>query len=103
MLTGNANVYNDGFFIPVEDLTLLSENDYTTLSHPEFPRYSVRMKKSTDFCDTTVKYVVFATTPIINLDSDFSFLVHTQATSILRPDIYSFTFSRVEMTQIRTM
>lgn len=50
---------NDGLFTPVEHLGALSETQFTTLSHPVFPNYSVRIKKSSDFCDTTVKSVRF--------------------------------------------
>jgi cathepsin A (carboxypeptidase C) len=46
--------YNDGLFSPAEDLSILSESEFTTLGHPAFPRYSVRVKKSS-FCDETVK------------------------------------------------
>ncbi|KAF8972465.1 serine carboxypeptidase [Flammula alnicola] len=52
---GGYQSYNDGLFTPAEDLSVLSESEFTTLGHPAFPRYSVRMKKSSDFCDTTVK------------------------------------------------
>jgi hypothetical protein len=48
--------YDDGLFTPVEHLGVLSETQFTTLSHPVFPNYSVRIKKSSDFCDGTVKY-----------------------------------------------
>lgn len=47
--------YDNGLFTPAEDLTALSTTAFTTLGHPAFPRYSVRIKKSSDFCDTTVK------------------------------------------------
>ncbi|KAH9487335.1 Carboxypeptidase Y-like protein A [Psilocybe cubensis] len=50
----NHGQYNEGLFTPAEDLSILSETEFTTLSHPEFPRYSVRVKKS-QFCDETVK------------------------------------------------
>ena len=46
--------YDTGLFNPVEDLGLLSTADYTTLGHPLFPNYDVRIKKS-DFCDGTVR------------------------------------------------
>ncbi|KAF9242675.1 serine carboxypeptidase [Melanogaster broomeanus] len=45
--------YDDGLFTPVEHLSTLSVDAFTTLSHPVFPNYSVRIKKS-DFCDGTV-------------------------------------------------
>jgi hypothetical protein len=50
---GNVN-YADGLFTPVESLSSLSDNAFTTMGHPFFPRYSVRIKKS-QFCDKTVK------------------------------------------------
>ncbi|CCM00613.1 uncharacterized protein FIBRA_02649 [Fibroporia radiculosa] len=49
----NFQSYDAGLFTPLEDLSLLSKTDFTTLSHPLFPNYSVRIKKS-DFCDETV-------------------------------------------------
>ncbi|KAG6873261.1 hypothetical protein C0995_001035 [Termitomyces sp. Mi166 len=42
--------YDDGLFTPVEDLSALSQNEYTLLGHPTFPAHSVRIKK-TKFCD----------------------------------------------------
>ncbi|KAA1475365.1 alpha/beta-hydrolase [Dentipellis sp. KUC8613] len=45
--------YDEGLFNPVESLGVLSTSEFTTLSHPLFPKYSARIKKS-DFCDTTV-------------------------------------------------
>ena len=46
--------YDAGLFAPFEDLGLLSASEYTTLGHPAFPNYNVRIKKS-DFCDGTVQ------------------------------------------------
>ena len=48
--------YDDGLFSPVEDLGVLSVSEFTTLGHPLFPDYNVRIKKS-DFCDGTVRQV----------------------------------------------
>ncbi|KAF8880906.1 serine carboxypeptidase [Gymnopilus junonius] len=45
--------YADGLFTPVESLSSLSTSEFTSLGHPFFPHYSVRVKKS-DFCDGTV-------------------------------------------------
>ncbi|KAH7885523.1 Alpha/Beta hydrolase protein [Phlebopus sp. FC_14] len=45
--------YDDGLFTPVEHLSALSADRFTTLSHPVFPKYNVRIKKS-GFCDGTV-------------------------------------------------
>jgi cathepsin A (carboxypeptidase C) len=50
----NSQAYDDGLFNPVEDLSILSEAEFTTLSHPAFPRHGVRIKKSS-FCDATVQ------------------------------------------------
>ena len=47
--------YDDGLFAPLEDLNLLSADSFTTLTHPVFPKHSIRIKKSSDFCDGTVK------------------------------------------------
>lgn len=51
------NNYDDGLFSPMEDLGLLSASQFTTLGHPLFPDYNVRIKKS-DFCDGTVRSVL---------------------------------------------
>ncbi len=48
--------YDTGLFWPLEDLGLLSSTEFTTLGHPKFPKYGVRIKKS-DFCDGTVRRV----------------------------------------------
>ncbi|THH23117.1 hypothetical protein EUX98_g8062 [Antrodiella citrinella] len=45
-----------GLFSPVGDLNALSASEFTTLSHPAFPRHSVRVKKS-HFCDGNVRVV----------------------------------------------
>ncbi|KAJ3521507.1 hypothetical protein NM688_g9008 [Phlebia brevispora] len=48
------DAYDAELFSPLEDLGLLSTTEYTTLEHPVFPKYAVRIKKS-DFCDGTVR------------------------------------------------
>ena len=45
-----ASQYDAGLFTPFEDLHALSASAYTTLKHPTFPAYSVRIKES-HFCD----------------------------------------------------
>ena len=50
----DSQAYDHGLFSPVEDFSILSETEFTTLSHPFFPRHSVRVKKSS-FCDATVQ------------------------------------------------
>lgn len=49
--------YDGVLFTPFEQFGALSEVQFTTLGHPVFPHYSVRIKKSSDFCDGTVKRV----------------------------------------------
>ena len=49
--------YDAGLFTPVENLGVLSTTEFTTLAHPAFPKYNVRIKKS-DFCDGTVRCVI---------------------------------------------
>ncbi|TFK28424.1 carboxypeptidase Y [Coprinopsis marcescibilis] len=51
---GAAKNYDDGLFSPFSDLSALSATEYTTLRHPVFPKHSVRVKRTTDWCDTTV-------------------------------------------------
>ncbi|THH00821.1 hypothetical protein EW026_g1775 [Hermanssonia centrifuga] len=46
--------YDAQLFRPFEELSLLSNTEFTTLNHPAFPKYDVRIKKS-DFCDGTVR------------------------------------------------
>lgn len=46
--------YDAELFAPLEDLSLLSTTEFTTLGHPAFPKYDVRIKKS-NFCDGTVR------------------------------------------------
>ena len=52
--------YDHGLFTPIEDLSVLSETTFTTLRHPIFPKYSVRIKKSS-FCHE-VKCVILKLT-----------------------------------------
>jgi len=52
--------YDDGLFTPLEDFSLLSESQFTTLFHPAFPKYGVRVKKAPRaFCDETVGFVLY--------------------------------------------
>ena len=44
--------YDAGLFTPLEDLSALSTSEFTTLRHPAFPEYGVRIKQS-HFCETT--------------------------------------------------
>ena len=46
-------MYDEGLFTPVEELNILSASAFTTLQHPAFPNYEVRIKKS-NWCDGTV-------------------------------------------------
>lgn len=93
-------LYNHDLFSPVEDLSNLSENGFTTLAHPAFPRYNVRMKK-TSFCDETVKYASsFAQLGSNNRHSYIS--VHIQVTLILKLVICSSISLRAGTTPTRT-
>ncbi|KAJ7825180.1 serine carboxypeptidase [Mycena olivaceomarginata] len=49
-----VSAYDEGLFTPMEDMSALSETTFSVLSHPVFPNYNVRIKKSS-FCDNTVK------------------------------------------------
>ncbi|KAF8168542.1 serine carboxypeptidase [Crassisporium funariophilum] len=51
---GNGDSYDDGLFTPFESFSKLSHSEFTTLVHPFFPHYGVRVKKS-QFCDDTVQ------------------------------------------------
>ncbi|KAF8060764.1 serine carboxypeptidase [Lyophyllum atratum] len=46
--------YDEGLFTPLEDLSVLSETEFTHMSHPAFPDHGVRIKK-TPFCDDSVR------------------------------------------------
>ncbi|KAF8632418.1 hypothetical protein AX17_004859 [Amanita inopinata Kibby_2008] len=48
------DTYDAGLFTPLEDLSVLSSDAYTQMTHPAFPRHAVRIKKS-DFCDGSVR------------------------------------------------
>ena len=48
--------FDASLFTPVETLSVLSTEQFTTLAHPAFPKHSVRIKKS-DWCDGSVRYV----------------------------------------------
>ncbi|KAF8907721.1 serine carboxypeptidase [Gymnopilus junonius] len=50
---GGRQSYDESLFSPLERLSVLSESEFTTLGHPAFPKYNVRVKKS-HFCDGTV-------------------------------------------------
>ena len=56
-LNAKSESYDAGLFAPLEDLGVLSATEFTTLAHPAFPKYNVRIKRS-DFCDGTVRCVI---------------------------------------------
>ena len=96
-----ADQYDAGLFTPLGDLSALSTDVYTTLSHPLFPNYNVRIKKS-DFCDGTVGCVV------TTLRSEPRFIDitlcvgRTLATLTSRPGIFSSTSLRAGASLLRT-
>ncbi|KAI3611326.1 hypothetical protein WG66_002018 [Moniliophthora roreri] len=47
---GTPTAYDSDLFLPLEDLDSLSGSKFTTLKHPEFSSYGVRIKK-TRLCD----------------------------------------------------
>ena len=47
----------DNFPAPEQDLRALSSEQFTTFSHPAFPKHSVRIKRLKDLCDNKSKYV----------------------------------------------
>lgn len=47
------SVFQDVFPAPEQELSALSIAEYSTFSHPSFPKHSVRIKRLEDFCDTT--------------------------------------------------
>ncbi len=56
VLLSKSQINLETHFSPIGDLSVLVESHYAELSHPAFPKYNVRIKKS-DFCDGTVKWV----------------------------------------------
>ncbi|KAK4699714.1 hypothetical protein P7C70_g6546, partial [Phenoliferia sp. Uapishka_3] len=40
---------------PESSPAFIGENDFTTLSHPDFTEHSVRIKKTTNWCDPNVR------------------------------------------------
>jgi len=96
--------YDDGLFTPVEHLSALSVDSFTTFGHPYFPNHSARIKK-TNFCDPTVKSVGISVSPHTVSNSRVALtcvLVFTRVTSTLKLDTSSSTSSRVAMTLRRT-
>ncbi|RDB27312.1 Carboxypeptidase Y [Hypsizygus marmoreus] len=53
-MSSSHDHYDKDLFTPVEYLSALSETEFTSMWHPEFPNYGVRIKKS-PFCDGGVK------------------------------------------------
>ena len=47
--------YDTGLFAPLESLDLVPSDTFTVLSHPFFPKHSVRIKQLSGFCDTTAR------------------------------------------------
>ena len=53
----SGSSYDHGLFTPLESLAHVSDQEFTMLGHPFFPKHNVRIKQ-TNFCDSTVKCVV---------------------------------------------
>lgn len=60
LFSASTNIRENSIFTPVGTLEVLSESAFTTLAHPAFPAYGVRLKKS-QFCDGGVKCVAHTT------------------------------------------
>lgn len=50
----SSDPYDALLFTPVEELNVLSTEAFTTLAHPQFPKYNVRIKQS-NWCDGSVR------------------------------------------------
>lgn len=94
-----AAPYDDGIFTPLGDLSALSTDSFTTLRHPLFTSYSVRIKQTVFDCDNK--------STSVHLCMPFSgltcCLVPTQVTSTIKGDISSSTSLRAATTLPRTM
>ena len=94
-----AAPYGDGLFTPLGDLSALSTDSFTTLRHPLFASYSVRIKQTVFDCDKQ--------STSVHLCMPFSrltcCLVHTQVTSTIKGDISSSTSLRAATTLPRMM
>jgi len=94
------HAYDDGLFTPMEDLSSLSQTDFTVISHPFFPNVGARIKK-TRFCDQTVKCAFHCILSSLSVDPSTS-SAHTLGTLTFKPDIFSSTFLRADATQTGT-
>ena len=95
----SGQTYDAGLFTPFEDLNALSEAQFTTLKHPAFPQYGVRIKK-TKFCDGTVECVA-CRAPWNLAIANIATVAHTRDISTSERAISSFTSSRAGATPTR--
>lgn len=72
--SAHLQAHDLGLFRPVESLTALSESSFTTLGHPLFPNYGVRIKQSR-FCDESVRLVLFHHISVRACTNNFSWQV----------------------------
>ena len=85
-----------------DDLKLLSNNVFTVLSNPAFPKHSVRIKRS-DFCDGTVAYVLLARTVLHTIGpTNLTSAAHTRVTLTSKLGISFSTSSRAATIQMKT-
>lgn len=91
-----AAPYGNGLFTPVGDLSTLSMDSFTTIEHPLFPNYSVRIKKM-NLCDNQTSVHLSVSCSRLTFS-----LVPTQVTSTSKRDTCSSTSSRVAMILPRT-
>ncbi|KIJ51018.1 hypothetical protein M422DRAFT_65598 [Sphaerobolus stellatus SS14] len=51
-----TSLYDDGLLKPIEDIRILSSDEYTILAHPAYPNHRVRVKQNgASFCDDSVR------------------------------------------------
>jgi len=94
------HAYDNGLFTPMEDLSTLSETDFTAISHPFFPNVGARIKK-TRFCNETVKWAFHCIVSNLSVDPSPS-SAHTLGTLTFKLSIFSSIFLRADVTQSRT-
>jgi carboxypeptidase C (cathepsin A) len=75
---GPATTTNQGDDLPSTDFAALAHESFTTLSHPAYPKHSVRIKKS-NFCDGDVN----AYTGYIDIEARHIFFYFVRVLAII--------------------
>jgi hypothetical protein len=95
----NSTLSDVHLFTPFGSLDALSETTFTTLRHPLFPDYAVRIKKS-KFCNENETWVLLWHSVYSRFIIECR-QVHTQGISILELGIYSIISSRAGAIQAK--